>query len=259
MTISFPKTKMLFQPWATYDYGIKRERERGETLSLCENERCEVMFDDVDDFVYLGTKLVTDLRNESDVNRRISLVMMVFRKLKNKVFCRKGISRRTKVIVYKAMVLANLLHGAQTWTLTEDLFRKLEKTQLSCLLWIVNMRRRDLRRVHVSYEKILEQLGLRSIETQIRRAKLLWVGKVMRMDDSRLPKQLFCGILHPERGVPSQWGRQKHYMECIKDDLQKFSIVREGWWQRAQIAANWVEEVENGADACERVWRVRKE
>ena len=57
----------------------------------------------------------------------------------------------------------------------------------------------------------------------ILKAQLRWTGHVIRMDSSRIPRQVFYGALsqgHRNTGRP-----KKRYKDCIKDSLKYCGIT----------------------------------
>ena len=61
-----------------------------------------------------------------EVKERIAKASRAFGVLKEPVFRDKNLSLATKRLVYKAVVLATLLYGSETWTTKRDAVRKLE-------------------------------------------------------------------------------------------------------------------------------------
>ncbi len=74
-------------------------------------------FEVVKDFVYLGTSINTDNNVSLEIQRRISLANKCYfglsRQLSSKV-----LSRRTKLTLYKALIMPVLTYGAEAWTMT---------------------------------------------------------------------------------------------------------------------------------------------
>ena len=68
----------------------------------------------------------------------------------------------------------------------------------------------------------LDRAGLTSIEVMIMNGQLCWTGHVIRMDRSRLPRQLLYGAL--SQGHRTQGRPKKRYKDCIKDHLKHCDI-----------------------------------
>ena len=76
-------------------------------------------------FTYLGSDIHVSAGCESDVNRRLGRAWRVMDSLDHGVWRLPVPVRRTKVQVFRSLVLSVLLYGCETWTLTRDLRRRL--------------------------------------------------------------------------------------------------------------------------------------
>ena len=92
----------------------------------------------------------------------------------------------TKLSVYKAIVLTTLLYASETWTVYQRHAKKLNRFHLNCLHNLLRVKWQD----KVPDTEILEQTGMSSIFTILRKTQLLWAGHVVRMPDERLPKRI---------------------------------------------------------------------
>jgi len=70
----------------------------------------------VEDFVYLGSLLTEDEKCEKDMRRRSSLASAMVGKL-NRIWKSSNISLRTKIKVYKALVIPVFTYGSEDWTI----------------------------------------------------------------------------------------------------------------------------------------------
>ena len=61
--------------------------------------------------------------------------------------------------------------------------------------------------------EILEQTGLPSIFTMLRKSQLRWSGHVIKMSDERLPKRLLYGELLT--GVRCRGGQKKRFKDTL--------------------------------------------
>ena len=69
------------------------------------------------------------------------------------------------------------------------------------------------------------------------RAQLRWTGHVMRQDDTRLPKQIFCGEL--THGTRCQGGPRRRYKDTLKDALKLCKIPTNGWEAQTANRSVW--------------------
>ena len=83
--------------------------------------------EEVDSFSYLGSEVQQTSRAEKDVKTRIERAATVYQMWRRKVFRSRNLSRRTKVQVFRAMVMSVLHYGAETWTVTQQDIRRLSK------------------------------------------------------------------------------------------------------------------------------------
>lgn len=82
-------------------------------------------------FTYLGSRMDNTWTSETEVMRRIRIAREFFFSLTRNIWS-TNIQLHTKVCLYKAYIMPVLLYGAETWTLTATLERKLDAFQLWC-------------------------------------------------------------------------------------------------------------------------------
>ena len=73
-------------------------------------------FDTVKEFVYLDSAVTTKNDASLKIKRRITLAHRCYYGL-NEQLGNKSLSRTTKLILYKTLVLTQLIYGAEAWTL----------------------------------------------------------------------------------------------------------------------------------------------
>ena len=117
----------------------------------------------------------------------------------------RGISAHTKIQVYRAVVLTSLLYGCETWTCYRSHIKRLDQFHLRCLRRILNINWED----RVTNQEVLRRAHLPGVKAMIMQAQLRWTGHIMRLDDRRLPKRIFCGEL--TRGTRQQGGPRRRF------------------------------------------------
>ena len=138
---------------------------------------------------------------------------------------------RLKVRILKAEVLETLLYGCVTWSPSKADHGRLRKAHnqmcLRCLVW----QRRKRKDYILSYDNALLRTDSESVETTVRRRRILFTGFVARMGEERLPRRgMFVEIL----GGKGYSGRQKwDWMKDVEKDLKAFGIKFEGWREAA--------------------------
>ena len=89
------------------------------------------------------------------------------------------LSRRTKLRIFKSLVLPVLLYGCETWTLNSDLERQVDAFGTKCLRRIMGYRWFD----HVTNERLLRETESRPITCLVRQRQLQFYGHVARFKD----------------------------------------------------------------------------
>ena len=92
----------------------------------------------VQDFTYLGANISRDEEITSEVTRRIARAARAFGCLRVPVFKNQDLSLATKRAVYRAIVLAVLLYGAETWTMKAVHTRCLNSFHNRCIRTILD-------------------------------------------------------------------------------------------------------------------------
>ena len=194
----------------------------------------------VEEFVYLGSVLSVNGASESDIRRRIGLGTMKFMSLRRTVWQHPEISVKTKIQIYRAIVLSTTLYGSENWTCTENGYASLNAFHNKNLRTILGLRWNEIHN-----EELYYKTGLPSIENLIRVNRLRWAGHVRRMrgigadgkptefpDDSqrvRWPKKVLCGEL-VQKGNPGSGRPRLDWTDSLKKDLEK-AVIETGKWQ----------------------------
>ena len=177
---------------------------------------------------------------------RISRASQAFGRLHTRVWHERGISIKTKLSVYRAVVLPSLLYGCETWTCYRRHIKKLDQFHLRCLRKVLRVSWKD----HVPNQEILHRAELTGIEAMLNLAQLRWSGHVTRMDDSRLPKQLFHAEL--STGKRHKGGQRKRYKDVLKLTLKAYNIPVDEWQALAQDRPDWRAAIRKGTKHFER-------
>ena len=149
-------------------------------------------------FTYLGSIVTADLRDATDVDNRIASATSAFGALHRCVFSTKDISLDVKKAVYIAIVLSILLYGSESWCLTEMLASRLRRFHNKCVRIMCRVTRYQTWKHRIRTEVLLQRVGVRSMDYYLAARQLRWVGHVMRMDMSRLPRRfLTAWVQHP--------------------------------------------------------------
>ena len=97
--------------------------------------------------------------------------------------------------------------------------------------------------------EVLRRANMPGIEALIMKAQLRWVGHVVRMDDTRLPKMVFFSEL--ASGTRNAGGPLKRFKDCLKASLGACNIPLIGWETLATDRSAWRVAVYKGVLAFE--------
>ena len=204
----------------------------------------ECVIECVPDFKYLGS--VVDGRGGimKEVKERIAKASRAFGALKEPVFRDNNLSLATKRLVYKAVVLATLLYGSETWTTKRDAVRKLEVFHNMCLRGILGISAMQQRMKHISSVQVAKRFGMEeSLEDMVIARRLCWLEHVARMSEERIPKKVLFGRLpqrQPAHGTKMRW------RDRVRRDLRKFRIDENTWFKECQERAVWRRKCRDG-------------
>ena len=149
-----------------------------------------------------------------------------------RVWRERGITQSTKLAVYRSVVLPTSLYGCETWTCYRKHLKKLDQFHLRCLRRLLGISWED----RVTNQEVLRRSSMPGVEVLIMKAQLRWTGHVMKMEDSRLPKQIFCSEL--ARGNGRQVARQSA-TKTPSRTLSACDISVKGWEHLAADRSAW--------------------
>jgi len=199
----------------------------------------------VDRFTYLGSTLSREVNIDAETNNRIAKASAAYGRLRKNVWKRRGLSTTTKLKVYCTVVLTTLLHACETWTVYKRHAKQLNRFHMSCLRRLFRIKWQD----KIPDSEVLRRASTPSIHTLLQKAQLRWAGHVVRMPDSRLPKQLLYGEL--SKGKCSVGGQKKRYKDSLKVSVKSFGICDNTWESLAKNRSAWRAGIINGARNAE--------
>ena len=172
--------------------------------------------DQVQAFKYLGSFDEEKVINASmDASVRIGLATSAFHSLANPVWNRREISLKTKMRLFRTLILTTLLYGCESWVLLQPDLNQLETFLMRCLRSILNVSIMDRIRNAEIRRRCDNQPPINVI---IQKRRLVWFGHVTRMDPARLPYRLLW------RSQPEDWkvarsAPRKRWWNLIEKDL----------------------------------------
>ena len=148
----------------------------------------------VSDFIFLGSKIITDGDCSHEIIRCLLLGRKVMTNL-DSILKGRGITLPAKVRLVKAMVFPVVIYGCESWTIKKAEHRRIDAFELWC--W-----RRLLRvpwTARRSNESILKEISPGcSLEGLMLKLKLQYFGHIMQITDS-LEKTLMLGNIEGGR------------------------------------------------------------
>ena len=181
-------TKVLVSPW------MSRRQRFCTNLPQDGRQFHRLSLKNVPSFPYLGSVLSVKADIDAEIVNRLRAASSAFGKLRERVFESRGLSKDTKILVYKAVVLPALHYGSECWTTYRRHLKCLEKYHPA---------------INVVYVASWEWPGRTIVQTAAYLTKptvpeamvitnqLRWTGHIIRLDESRLPQH----ILHGELGT----------------------------------------------------------
>ena len=233
LKISLKKTKVMFTPAPDEPYIQPNIIVYGTRLGV------------VDTFLYLGSFVSRDGALDTEIYSRISKGAVAFGKLEKRVWADRGITINTKINIYKTCVLTVILYAAETWTTYRRHIKLLEHFHLKCLRRIMNIKWQS----SIPDTAVLEKAQCPNIESLIVSSQMRWTGHIVRMEDTRLPKQIFYGqLVNAKR--PRHKPR-KRFKDCLKYNLKELNIDDGVWEETALIRDKWRNSVRDGCKLLE--------
>ena len=160
------------------------------------------------------------------------------------IFASTHITIEAKRAVYEALILSILLYGSESWSVTEEMLRRLRVVHARCVRAMSRVSRKHTWAHRISTAALERQLGVDTIDTYLYRRQLRWLGHVRRMDYAqRLPRRMLSSwVAHPRpRGAPPMT-----YGRSIERALDAFHIDRRDWPRLAADRATWRETLRCG-------------
>jgi hypothetical protein len=121
----------------------------------------------------------------------------------------------------EGMVKSKLLYGGDIWWTGKKDIGKLETVQNEFIRWISVFQRKD----KVSVSNLRKEMHIKSIEDSLCIKRLMWLGKLTRMDGNRL--------------VSRVWGAECHGQRASRGGGKGRIIIK--WKDLAKAGVSWVD------------------
>jgi hypothetical protein len=173
----------------------------------------------VSKFCYLGDMLNGNGGVDSALVTRVRCAWNKFRELQG-ILTKKDVSWKLKGKVYSVCVRSAMIYGSETWAMTSDQMKRLERAEMKMVRWMCGvtlahrMKCADLR----------ERLGIEPVSSVVGRSRLRWLGHVLRKNDDDWVKKVMSFEVEGSRGR----GRPKiEWMNVVKMDMAQCGLKLE--------------------------------
>ena len=162
--------------------GLKINGEKTKTMRINARNQENIIIngqdiEDVEEFVYLGAKVCKEGGGMKDLKNRLSKARGAFNKLK-KIWISNNISRKTKLRLYKTLVVPVLLYGSETWKMNKGDDKAVNVFHNRCLRRIFRIRWQD----HVSTKELLERASMKPLSVEVMSRRWKMIGHILRKD-----------------------------------------------------------------------------
>ena len=237
MQVNLAKTKaMVIGGTGRHQQQQQAARQASQVMS----EACIPGVDSVQKFSYLGSIITSVVDKEAEVTRRLCMAGALFRSLMAGVFSTRGVSRMSKVLIYKAMVVPTLLYGAaESWSLSMGQAARLDVFNTTCLRRIMGVRRGP---GMMSNEALFAATNMPSISALLNVHRLRWLGHMARRPDICMLKQLLfataaCNQAASTRAV-SKRGRRSTWNRVVDALIAQLPGLQD-WVHLCEDRALW--------------------
>lgn len=190
------------------------------------------------EFKYLGAMITEDNDVTTEIKARITAGNRCFWAVQ-KALKFRGLSRRSKITIYKTIMRPVVTYGCETWVLTSA-----NERLLNC--WERKILRKIFGPIYENGEwrirrndELRHLYGGPDLVAFIRRARLRWLGHVERMPEARYPRKALYGM----PGGRRMRGRPRlRWLEDVEEDLNQLGVRR--WRTQALDRKEWKSIVE---------------
>jgi exonuclease III len=181
LEISKEKTKVLLVAKETREIAINIDNQKLEQVSH---------------FKYLGTEVTEQNSSTTDIRCRIAQALAAVSNLRV-IWRNRAISLKTKLRLLDCLVIPTALYGCEAWTMTKADTNRLRAFGMKCLRTVLGITWRD----HITNQEITSRTSRAEgyIVNIVQSRQHTWLGHVLRMDGSRLPKMSLQAHAHGTR------------------------------------------------------------
>ena len=188
-------------------------------------------------FKYLGSLLHYDNDTNIEVLARVAAGSRCAWSL-NRLLTSRSVSRRTKLQAYASIIRPIVTYGGETWSLTQEMERRLLVFENSLLRKIFgpvfDQDQQEWRRRH--NDELRQLSDMPPITSVVRSMRLRWAGHLVRMPDEEPVKQVFLG--RPEGRRPPGRPRRR-WEDVLRSDLSSTGLRNVRRWMDVAADRQW--------------------
>lgn len=191
-------------------------------------------FEVVKEFIYLGTVVDSSNNMGLEIKRRTMLANNAFFSL-SKSMRSNLIARKTKITLYKTLILPILMYGSESWTLTrneEVILGTFERKLLRRMFGPVCIGGEWRIRYNFELYQLYDDID---VVARIKIQRLRWLGHVARMDEDAPQKRISLGL--PPSGTRKAGKQCLRWLDDVEDDIKKLGL--QNWRRKALDREEW--------------------
>jgi hypothetical protein len=199
------------------------------------------------EFYYLGAIFTDEISDKKEILTRLRQASNQLGALSN--FFRSKADMKTKLKIFLAIPVNTALYGCESWTLTEELRRRITGFYHKGLRKIMGLNMWHVEQLHIRNEHIRNHHDLDDPLDIIRKRQFLFLGKLARMPNTRLPKKFLTAWVSKTRRASHPFHTLRNsYVETLQTvlDLPDNTGAISTWVPLAcdepgwrQLATNW--------------------
>ena len=153
-------------------------------------------------FKYLGTLISFDLRDDKDIEKRISKASQMVGALKN-VWDDEFVDKKTKYLFFLAIPINLLMWGCETWALKESSVKAIDVFIHRSIRRILGIKMSRVKEEKITNKSVREMFyNIPDARSMIAARQLSYLGKMVRNhDDDYLPKKFLTAWVNNKRPV----------------------------------------------------------
>ena len=201
--------------------------KRGTTRGRSENDDDDddvdlgggVSFGKVKKFCYLGDMMNGEGGANSATITRMRCAWSKFRELAG-ILTAREVSLKLKGNVYAACVRSAMIYGCETWAISEEQVKRIERTEMRMVRWMCGVSLRERKK----NAELRQMIGIEDVGAVVKRSRLRWLGHVLRKDEDEWVRKSMLLEVEGKRGR----GRPKMtWMKLVEKDMRERGLVRE--------------------------------